>query len=51
MVFEGVFMNLGVQNDYELVCFLPVGVAKSSPAVPKKKDFAERAWFNGVKTE
>ena len=42
---------LGVPEDYELVCFLPVGVAKSAPAGPKKKTFAERAWFNGFKTE
>ena len=38
---------LGVPDDYELVCFLPVGVAKHVPAGPKKKAFEERAWFNG----
>lgn len=37
---------LGVPDDYELVCFLPVGIAKSAPIIPKKKDFSERAWFN-----
>ena len=37
---------LGVPEDYELVCFLPVGVAEGTPAQPKKKAFAERAWFN-----
>lgn len=37
---------LGVPEDYELVCFLP-GVAKSKPILPKKKEFNERAWFNG----
>lgn len=37
---------LGVPDDYELVCFLPVGIAKSIPDLPKKKDFHERAWFN-----
>ena len=37
---------LGVPEDYELVCFLPVGVAEGTPAQPKKKTFAERAWFN-----
>ncbi len=37
---------LGVPDDYELVCFLPVGIAKSAPVLPKKKDFDERAWFN-----
>ena len=37
---------LNVPDGYELVCFLPVGIGESDPAVPKKKDFAERAWFN-----
>ena len=38
---------LGVPEDYELVCFLPVGVAESEPGTPRKKSFDERAWFNG----
>ena len=37
---------LGVPDDYDLVCFLPVGIAKALPAPPKKKTFEERAWFN-----
>lgn len=37
---------LGVPDDHELVCFLPVGIAKSAPVMPKKKAFPERAWFN-----
>ena len=41
---------LGVPSDYEIVCFLPVGVAVSEPIPPKrKKAFEERAWFNGYK--
>ena len=40
---------LGVPEDYELVCFLPVGIAESSPVPPKKKDFGERAWFNAFR--
>ena len=36
---------LRVPDEYELVCCLPVGVAKSRPIPPKKKDFYERAWF------
>lgn len=40
---------LGVTEEYELVCFLPVGVAKNVPTGPKKKAFEERAWFNGFK--
>ena len=38
---------LGVPQDYELVCFLPVGVAESAPKPPVKLPFEERAWFNG----
>ena len=37
---------LGVPDTYELVCFLPVGIAKEEPVSPKKKEFGERAWFN-----
>ena len=41
---------LGVPDEYELVCILPVGIAESDPVPPKKKPFAERAWFNGFGT-
>ncbi|MBR2528537.1 MAG: nitroreductase family protein [Blautia sp.] len=37
---------LNVPSPYELVCFLPVGIAESEPTPPKKKAFEERAWFN-----
>lgn len=38
---------LGVPEGYELVCFLPIGKpADPLPAVPRKKPFEERAWFN-----
>ena len=37
---------LKVPEEYELVCFLPVGVPEAEAAVPKKRPFAERAWFN-----
>lgn len=37
---------LGVPDTHELVCFLPVGIAKEEPASPEKKKFEERAWFN-----
>ena len=37
---------LGVPEEYELVCFLPIGVAETAPVLPKKKAFEERAWFN-----
>jgi len=37
---------LGVPEGYELICCLPVGVAEDAPAMPRKKPFEERAWFN-----
>lgn len=42
---------LNVPEEYELVCFLPVGVAEAEPAPPKKRAFEERAWFNGFPAE
>ena len=38
---------LNVPEEYDLVCILPVGIAMNEPAMPKKKPFEERAWFNG----
>ena len=38
---------LGVPDDYDLVCFLPVGIAKETPTPRQKKEFRQRAWFNG----
>jgi nitroreductase len=38
---------LGVPDDYELVCILPVGVAEQPVKYVEKKPFEERAWFNG----
>ena len=37
---------LNVPSDYEIVCFLPVGIAEEKPVLTKKKSFEERAWFN-----
>lgn len=37
---------LNVPDDFELVCFLPVGVAEAEPTLPSKRTFEERAWFN-----
>ncbi len=42
---------LGVPEEYELVCFLPVGVAEGETAAPRKRAFEERAWFNGFPPE
>ena len=38
---------LGVPEDYELICYLPIGKAAEPTRRPKKKPFSERAWFNG----
>ncbi len=37
---------LNVPDSYDLVCFLPIGIAESDPVPPKKKSFEDRAWFN-----
>ncbi len=37
---------LNVPVDFELVCFLPVGIAETKPISPPKRAFEERAWFN-----
>ena len=40
---------LGVPDEYELICFLPVGVAKQPTKHAQRKPFEERAWFNGFR--
>ena len=42
---------LGVPDEYELVCFLPVGIAEDEVKGSKKKAFEERAWFNGFQNK
>lgn len=43
---------LGVPEEYKIVCFLPVGSAAQEPRQgPPKKEFSERAWFNGFGKE
>lgn len=42
---------LGVPQNMELVCFLPVGRAAQDVKGPAKKAFHERAWFNGYGRE
>jgi len=42
---------LDVPDDYELICFLPVGVADQPLNYVKRKPFKERAWFNGFKKQ
>lgn len=43
--------RLGVPEGYDLVCILPVGKAAEDVKAPRKKPFAERAWFNGFGKE
>jgi hypothetical protein len=40
---------LDVPSGFELVCFLPVGVAEGPIKFAPKKPFDQRAWFNGFK--
>ncbi len=42
---------LGVPEEYELVCFLPIGKAAEPIQRPRKKPYSERAWFNGFQAE
>ena len=37
---------LNVPPQYDLVCFLPIGIAQGDAVPPRKKPFEERAWFN-----
>lgn len=38
---------LGVPDEYELICILPVGIAADPVKPPKKQPFEVRAWLNG----
>lgn len=38
---------LDVPDNYELVCFLPVGIALDDKKQVNKLSFEKRAWFNG----
>ena len=38
---------LGVPDEYELVCFLPVGIPAEEIKSVKKRPFEDRAWLNG----
>ena len=38
---------LGVPEEYELVCYLPVGIPAEEIPCVEKLPFEERAWFNG----
>lgn len=38
---------LGVPEEYQLICYLPVGIPESEGKRVRKKAFEARAWFNG----
>ncbi len=38
---------LGIPEEYELVCYLPIGKAIEPTQKPVKQPFSARAWFNG----
>ncbi len=40
---------LDVPAEYELVCFLPIGIAEQQANSPEKLPFFQRAWFNGYR--
>ena len=40
---------LGVPDEYEMVCFLPVGIPSEEGKRVSKQPFAERAWLNGFR--
>lgn len=42
---------LNIPSDYDLVCFLLIGIAEDEAVTPKKKAFEERAWFNSFPAE
>lgn len=42
---------LGVPDEYELVCVLPVGIADEPVKKAAKMPFGERAWFNGFEVK
>lgn len=42
---------LNVPQDYELVCYLPVGIADEPVKRAEKRPFEERAWFNGFQKD
>ncbi len=44
---ERMARRLGVPEEYELVCILPVGIADQPVKRVEKQPFEHRAWFNG----
>lgn len=46
MLIDSIQEILNVPEDYELIAYLPVGVAKEPCKDKVKLSFEERAWFN-----
>ncbi len=42
---------LNIPDDYELVCFLPVGIPEEKTVIPVKLPFEDRVWFNAFKND
>ena len=42
---------LGVPDEYDLICVLPVGIPLDAFKLPRKRTFEQRAWFNGFPEE
>ncbi len=42
---------LGVPEEYDLICVLPVGLPLDEFKLPRKRTFEQRAWFNGFPEE
>ncbi len=42
---------LSVPEGYEVICVLPVGIPTEEYKLPKKRDFSQRAWFNGFQNQ
>ena len=42
---------LGVPQEYELICYLPIGKAIEPTQKPVKRPISDRAWFNGFGKE
>lgn len=41
---------LGVPEEYELICYLPVGIPEAPGKRVRKKPLSDRAWLNGFGT-
>ncbi len=42
---------LGVPDDWEMVCYLPIGIADEPLTHVRKTPYSERGWFNGYQND